>query len=209
MSVDIQIMERPEWVSWKDIRQCLYDAHSVNRAKGINMSLYQASSDKLREYIGANGVMLVALDGNKVVGVCGMCEKKDKQWFTKGTYAQLGLGGILPEYSGHGIFRKFIQILEGIAEERSYSAVLSSTHEKNKRRIDISKANGYKLVGYIAVGDHCNVLMAKWPEGSSYSESFRRFRVGLSWITSRVKSLLRPLYHRVKKLISRPSFNDV
>lgn len=203
MSTDIQIMEKPDWVSWEDIRQCLYEAHSVNRAKGINMFLYQASPDKLREYIGENGVMLVALDGNKIVGVCGMCEKKDKQWFTKGAYAQLSLGGILPECSGHGVFRRFIQILERIAEERSYFAVLSSTHEKNKRRIDISKSNGYKLVGYTAVGDHYNVLMAKWPEGSPYSEPYRRFRVGLSWITSRTKSLLRPLYHMVKNRMHR------
>lgn len=200
MAANIQILEKPDWVSWEDIRQCLYDAHSVNRDKGINMQLYHKSPEELYDYIiGANGTMLVALNDSKVVGVGGICERKKKVWFTKGTYALLCLGGIRPEYSGLGIYKRLLQMRERIADERGFSVVLITTHEKNKRIIDITTKNGYKLVGYTIVGDHYNVLMAKWSTGCPYSKIYREYQVCLSWIRVRLCSILRYIKRTVIK----------
>ena len=85
----IQIIEKPDWVSWDDIKQCLFEAHSVNRAKGINMDHYQWPTEKIKESLGENGFMLVALDGDKVVGTAGIGEKFGNKWYSKGRYAYM------------------------------------------------------------------------------------------------------------------------
>ena len=47
MNNDIQIVEKPDWISWDDIKKCLFDAHAINREKGINMANYQWSTENL------------------------------------------------------------------------------------------------------------------------------------------------------------------
>ena len=76
MGNSIQVVEKPDWVSWDDIKQCLYEAHSVNRSKGINMAHYQWPAEKIKESLGENGFMLVALDGNKLVGTAGIGKER-------------------------------------------------------------------------------------------------------------------------------------
>ena len=199
MEPNIQIIEKPDWVSWSAIRQCLYDAHSVNRAKSINMLLYQKTPEELREYIvGANGVMLVALDGEELIGVGGICERTRKVWFTKGTYALMCLAGIRPKYGGLGIYKKLLQMREKISNKREYAVISITTHEKNKRIINISTKNGYKLVGYTRVGDHYNVIMAKWPAGCPYSKFYCNFRLCLSWLHMHLRAYISKCYHVIK-----------
>ena len=107
MNNNIVIVERPDWVSWEDIKQCLVDAHAVNRVAGINMAHYQWPAERIKDSVGENGTMLVALDGNKVVGTAAIVEKKGKSWYAPGRYAYLCFAGILPEYSGQGILLSF------------------------------------------------------------------------------------------------------
>lgn len=188
---DIQIIERSGSVSWEDIRQCLYDAHAVNRAKGINMDLYRKSAEELRKYVvEANGIMLVAMDENKVIGVGGLCEQTRKVWFAKETYAMVCLVGVLSEYSGRGIFTRLLRILEQKAAERSYSLIITSTHEKNERKINISKKNGYRLIGYVRSGDHYNVTLAKWLGICPYSKLYCKLHFYISWVKAHAITLL-------------------
>lgn len=203
MKLEIKIEQKPDWVSWSDIKNCLYESHAVNRAKGINMLLYKASPSQLHEYIGANGVMLVALDGKKLVGTGGICERNDKLWCTKGNYLQICLVGILPEYSGHGIFRQLLDNLEKIAVNRKSPIILTTTHEKNKRKIEISITNGYQIIGYSRVEDHYNVVMAKWLYECPYVKFYVNFRVVLSWLNTRTRTLLRKPYYKIKTIICK------
>lgn len=200
MESDIKIEKKPEWVSWLDIKNCLYEAHSINRAQGINMLLYKAPPSQLCEYIGTNGLMLVALNNKKLVGVGGFIERNDKLWCIRGKYMQICLVGILPDYSGKGLFRQFLDKLEKIAEERNYPVILSTTHEKNKRKIKVSITNGYHIIGYSRVADHYNVVMAKWLTRCPYGKFHFRFKVGLSWVDTRIRTLLRKPYYKIKKI---------
>ena len=78
---DFVIVEKPEWISWDDIRQHLIDAHAENRSNGINMTHYLWPADKIRDSLGNDGVMLVALDNKKLIGTLGFGEKYSKSWY--------------------------------------------------------------------------------------------------------------------------------
>lgn len=191
MLSDIQIIEKPDWVSWEEIKQCLFNAHSVNRAKGINMTHYQWPAEKIREYIGTNGKMFVALDGKKIVGTAAIIEKRGKSWYTNGRYAYLGFDGVIPEYNGRGIFKKMDEFRKEKALSLRYSILLLDTHEKNKKRIHIAKLNGYRLVNYFRVKSdgHCNVVMAKWSDGCPYSKIYCKVRFYFSFFRVHISIL--------------------
>jgi GNAT superfamily N-acetyltransferase len=189
MDSKIQIVEKPEWVSWEEIKQCMMEAHAVNRAKGINMYHYQWPAEQIREFVGENGVMLVALDGKKVVGTAALVDKEGKAWYARGPYAYLGFDGMLPEYSGKGIYKQLWLRREEIARDKGYDVLLFDTHRKNSRVQKIGIKNGYKKVSFFRAksGDHFNVIMVKWLNGCPYSASYCAWR----FFRSKVMSYLR------------------
>ncbi len=184
---NIQIIEKPDWVSWEDIKQCLYEAHSVNRAKDINMTHYQWPAEKIREFVGEKGFMLVALDGNKLVGTAGIAEKFGKMWYANGRYAYECYAGVLPDYAGKGIFKHLEIKREELAMQRGYEILLGDTHSKNIHRQKIATKNGFRLVRFFRASDHYSVVMVKWLNGCPYS----KFYCWMKFQQSKVKTLLR------------------
>ena len=174
MESEIQIMEKPGWVSWDDIKQCLYEAHSVNRAKGINMAHYQWPAEKIQESLGENGFMLVALDGDKLVGTAGIGEKFGNKWYANGRYAYECYASVLPEYAGKGI---------------GYDVLIGDTHSKNTHRIEIALKNGFRLVRFFraASKDHYSVVIVKWLNGCPYSS----FYCWIKFEVSKLQALIR------------------
>ncbi len=188
MDSNIQIIEKPDWVSWDDIQRCLMDAHSVNRAKGLNMARYQWPGEKIRDFLGDKGVMLVALDGRKIVGTAAIADKTGEVWYAKGHYAYLCFAGIHPEYGGRGIYKRLLKQREEIAIARKYNTLLFDTHCHNKRVQEIAKKNGYRLVRFYQVGskDHYSVVMVKWLNDNHYSRWYCIYR----YQKSKLKSFL-------------------
>ena len=197
MISQIKIVEKPDWVTWKDISQCLYEAHSVNRVNGIKMTKYLLPPDKICEYIGANGVMIVALNGETVIGTAALCERYGKKWYAKGRYANLSFGSVLPEYKGQGIYQKLNRMRENIIVSRKYPVILGDTHKKNKRLIKIAKLNGYRLVDCT----YSNVFFAKWTGKCPYSKLYCRYRFCISWIWANIRAVLSVVKHRIIKPI--------
>ena len=186
---NIQIIEKPEWVSWDDIKQCLYEAHSVNRAKGINMAHYQWPSEKIKQSLGEKGFMLVALDGDKLVGTAGIGEKFGNKWYVKGRYAYECYASVLPEYAGKGIYKMLEIRREEKAIEEGYDVLIGDTHSNNSHRIDIALKNGFRLVRFFraASRDHYSVVIAKWLNGCPYSS----FYFWMKFQTSKLHALIR------------------
>lgn len=194
MKDTIQIIQKPDWVSWEDIRQCLIEAHSLNRARGINMTHYQWPADKIRDSLGANGKMLVALDGKIVVGTAAIAEKTGNIWYVQGRFAYICFGSVLPSYSGQGIFRRLDSEREKVASQLGYNVLLFDTHEKNYHRQKIAKKTGYTYVRFFQAQskDHYSVVMAKWLNGCPYS----KFYCWLKYQESKIKVLLRTVIKR-------------
>lgn len=188
MDAHIQILEKPEWISWDDIRHCLYAAHAPNRANGINMTHFQWSTEKFVETIGENGRMFVALDGEVIVGVAAVCERNGNSWYAKGKYAYMGFAGVLPEYTGRGIYNELLMIREDFARRRGYEVMTFVTHQKNNRVQCVALRNGYRFVSFFQASskDHYNVVMAKWVNGCPYS----KFYCKKKYLVSKTKTML-------------------
>ena len=58
MGSEIQIIEKPDWLSWDEIHDVLWKAHEQNRNNCINMSFPALSGEKIRERIEGKGKLL-------------------------------------------------------------------------------------------------------------------------------------------------------
>ena len=165
----IQIEEKPEWVSWDEIHNVLWTAHSDNRDKGVVMRYPSLSGDEIRLKIEGNGKMLVAIEDNKVVGTAAIVKKAASFWCGKGNFAYICFASVLPEYNGKGIYKALDLKREELARSMGLYRMLGDTHENNTHRLTIAKKAGYRFVDYKLYGDHYNVVMVKWLEGCPYS----------------------------------------
>ena len=71
----IQVIEKPDWVSWEEIHQVLWKAHEENRRKGMYMAFPALPGEEIRKKIEGHGKMLVAMDGQKIVGTAAIIVK--------------------------------------------------------------------------------------------------------------------------------------
>lgn len=179
MDNSIQIVEKPDWISWDEIREVLWESHAENREQGINNALPSKSSDELRRFVGDRGKMFVALEGKKVVATGAVLIKNNRKWYSKGDYAYVCLGAILPEYRRRGIYFPFEKILEAYAKSFS-SLLVIDMHENNKTPQKLKLREGFQYVAYKACKDHYNVVMAKWFNESPYPLWYIKFRFQLS-----------------------------
>lgn len=181
MNKDIKIVEKPNWVSWDEIHNVIDEAHAENRDKGIEMRHSSLSGDEICREIGDSGVMLVALDGRKVVGTAAIVDKNGKKWYVSGRYAYVCFDAVLPEYSGNGIFKKLDLQREILAKNNGYKMLVFDTHHKNIRRQQIAAKNGYIYVRFFQSSyGHNFVVMAKWLNDCPFTNRFIVSRYKLS-----------------------------
>lgn len=192
MDSNIQIIEKPDWVSWDEIKECLVEAHAANRAKGINMAHYQWPVEKIKDSIGENGVVLIALDGEKVVATAAIVEKFGKTWYANGRYAYMCYAGVLPEYNGRGLYHLLTKKREEIARLKRFETIVFDTHSDNKRIQTIALCNGYRFVRLFraASKDHYSVVMVKWLNGSPYSSFYCKVRYAVSCLKARMRAIV-------------------
>ena len=112
MKSDIQIIEKPDWVSWDDIHEVLWKAHEQNRERGINMAFPSLQGERIREKIEGCGKMFIALVDDVVVGTGAVTKKRHNLWCGKGEYGYLCFASVLPEYIGMGIYKSLREYIE-------------------------------------------------------------------------------------------------
>lgn len=193
MGNGIRVIEKPDWVSWEAVKDCIVAAHAVNREKGIRMSHTDWTADRIKESLGREGKMFVALDGEKIVGTAAVSVRERTSWYVQGRYAFMGFAGILPDYGGKGIYRELIRKREAYARELGLKLFLLDTHKDNKRVQQIAQINGYRYVGYShANKDHYNVVMAKWPDGCPFSSFYCSYK----YLVTKLKVVAYALIHK-------------
>ena len=199
MEVNIQIVEKPDWVSWDVIHNVLWKAHEHNREKGIIMSYPSLSGGEIKAKIGDKGKMFIALDGEKVVGTLALIKKTGKKWYCSGNYGYLCFGAVLPDYSGKGIYRALYQLAEPTAKQMGLTLLTRDTNENNARMLKITKKEGYHFVEYKAYKDHFNIVRAKWLLECPYSTSYIKFRFLLSRFLVKTRYRIDPNKGKVKR----------
>lgn len=183
----IQITEKPDWVSWDEIHEALMRAHAFNREHGIIMRKPSLPGDEIRQELGKDGRMFVALSDNHVVGTAAIISKKSKTWYTHAPYGYMCFASVLPEYNGKGIYKRLCDKRECIAKEMGLTGLYIDTHNKNTHVISISLKNGFKRVAVKGCKDHWNVVMFKWINGCPYSDS----RCKIEFYKSKIITLLK------------------
>lgn len=196
MESNIQIVEKPDWVTWDEVHEVLVKAHAQNRANGINMRKPTLPGEEIAKEVGNEGKMFVALDGRRVVGTSAIVVKRKSYWCggKQDCYASVCFDSVLPEYNGLGIFKKLDLRREKESQLMGIDKMLGDTHEKNQHRLTIAQKAGYKFVDYKFCGDHYNVVWVKWLNGCPYSD----FRC---WYEFHKRKLIVKVKTKLKSLI--------
>ena len=199
MEQNIQIIEKPDWVSWDEIHDVLWAAHKENRQKGINMRLPTMTGEELRKFIEGRGKMFVAMDGERVIGTLAFIVKEGNKWYNRGRYCYSCLGSVLPESNSKGVFRALMKSIVDAAEESGLNVFIHDTNENNARIQRIIAQRGHVLVGYKACNDHYNKIYAKWLNKCPYPTWYIKFRALLSKLYVKTRYKMVPGKGKVKR----------
>ena len=205
MDNTIQIIEKPEWVSWDVIHDVLWAAHAENRNVGIIMSTAFLSGEELKKKIEGRGTMFVALIQGKVVATAAIIKMKASLWCVNGECAYMGFASVLPEYKGKGIYKALCLRWEEEAKRWGVNYMLLNTHSNNNKVIAYNLKNGYKCVDIIKYDDHINVKMVKWMNGCPYSDWYIKIQFKKQILYRYVKHWLLKLYHLVRSTDMAPT----
>lgn len=160
---EIEIIERPESVSWEQVSFVLKKAHEDNVRNGIVLPYPQLPPWEIKEKIeGQGGVLFVALSGEQLVATGAVRIIKKNIWCGSGDYAYCCFAAVLPEYAGRGIYRRIEIAEEEYAKSKGINRMMFDTDERNKRILSISKKNGYRFVDYRIREERKSVLLVKW-----------------------------------------------
>ena len=162
MTSSIQIIEKPDWVSWNEIHEVLWAAHTQNREKGVNMAFPALHGNEIREKIEGHGIMFVAIADEKVVGTAAIIVRSYNFWCGVGKYAYFCFASVLPEYEGQGIYKQLNIEREKKTQEIGLKRIKIDTHERNTHLLKIAKKVGFKNVDVSIYKDHYNIVMVKW-----------------------------------------------
>lgn len=170
MNNDLQIIEKPDWVSWDDIHEILWEAHAENRAKGVYMRYPSLPGNEIRQRIEGKGKMFVAVEKEKLIGTAALVFKDKSLWCGKGTYGYCCFASVLPSKQGGGVYKALCDHREQLARNAGVDRMLMDTNENNKLECSIVKKAGYKPVGMSFWNDHYNIVFVKWLDGCPFSD---------------------------------------
>lgn len=192
---NIQIIEKPDWISYEDIHSCLYAAHIGNFEKGFHVRTAFMAGQEIEKYLGKTGKCFVALDGDKLVGTTSFRIVNRNYWCVKGEVVDRVLVGVLPEYQGQHISIMLFKKIEEEARKNGYKYIETRTAEQN----EIMKKNnlkcGYRYIDFWCTkSDHYTVVMLYWLAGCPYNKmrtaiffEIKKFLIKLRYMPGRRK----------------------
>lgn len=169
MKSSIQIIEKPDWVSWDEIHEVIWKAHEKNRERGVFMRYPSLSGKEIQERIDGKGKMFVVIVNGEIIGTGAVVAKELTMWCGKGEYAYYCFASVLTEYQGNGIYKELCQRREKEVRDMGLSRILMDTNENNQRELDVARRNSYKAVSLKCYKNHYNTIMVKWLDGCPYS----------------------------------------
>ena len=192
---NIQYLEKPEWVSWDSVLECIRKSHKVNDKRGFHMLNQEMTVDELQNKL-QDGLCFVALEGDKVIGTGSTIIKKGNRWWSRGRRVAYNcLDAILPDYQGTDVYFGLREIRSQYLKKAGVDIIQFNTAEHNKVVQKIALKRGAKYVMYSATGKGANyysVIMANWLNGCPFSDRFCNFMFKLSKFV--VKAIWKPGY---------------
>lgn len=175
---DIEIMEKPDYISYERIREVLQDAHKSNIENGIVLHTTTFTAQEIEEYIGEEGKCFVAISENDVLGTASYRIIDRSSWYVQGKVVDEILVGVRPEFKGMHIYSKLYEAIERDALKNGYELIVFNTAEKNVRKRKISSSHGFVNLSFFAAedNDHYSVVMGKWLQQCPYSSAKIRIK---------------------------------
>ena len=170
-------MEKPDWVPWEDVIDCIRAADTVNQKKGLHMHIATVKPDEMKEDL-KDGKCFVALHEGKVVGTTSYKIRKLRRWYRRGKVIYYSYDGILPEYRGTDVYFALKEIQNKSVKESGIRVHQFHTAEKNKTVIKINLKYGFKLVLFKPNSlnlHYYSVTMVKWEDGCPFPDWFVNF----------------------------------
>lgn len=186
---EIKVMPKPDWVSWEDIHQLLLKANETNEKKGFSVAGLTCSPEELEKQM-KNGLCVIAMHGNKLVGVSACSLNCTKRWYNKKSKsARKFLSGILKSYQGCGVLGEIDKVLNDYIKSCGCDFIVASTAEQNIAMRTKSKMGGYKELTFISFPDtrYYSVIFGLWLGKCPFSDSYIRFRFWLSKIYTKTR----------------------
>lgn len=180
-------MEKPDWVSWEDVIDCIRAADKVNHKKGFHMHIAEVKPDEMKEDL-KGGKCFVAICENKVVGTLSYKIRKLRKWYRWGKVIYYSYDGIRPEYQGTEVYFHLSDLREKNIKETGIRVYQFHTAENNKIVIKMNLIYGYKLVLFRPKKkgfDYYSVTMVKWEDGCPLPDWYLKFVYGLSKFVSK------------------------
>ena len=192
---NIRILEKPDWISYDQIHELLYQAHQSNRDKGFDVKTAHMTGEELEKHIGETGKCFVALDGDKLVGTTSYRILDRDYWCAKGKVVDRVLAGVSPDYKGKHISSMLFSKIVEIAKQEGYQYIESRTAEENEIVQKINIKDGYRYIDFLSTKtDHYTVVMLQWLNGCSYPKwrtnfhfKWRRILIKLRFKPGRIK----------------------
>ena len=183
---NIRVFEKPDWVTWDDIAECIHIGQATNNKKGFDMAFGHLSPDQLQSAIKGNtgeGYTFVALnEQNKVVGTASLSIENLKKWWHRGRSACRCMGATLPEYRGTEVYFSLLDKLEEKENELGINVIWGTTSENNLEVIKIHKKLKFKFV-YLSPSprhrEYYSYVFVKWKKGCPYKDCFLNFMFNL------------------------------
>lgn len=189
----IEILQKPDSVSWDVIHDIVYKAHESNRKKGVNIQNAHLSGEQLKESLGVDGVCFVALDGDKVVATASVAFHTLNTWYARVQKVGYGtLAAVLPEYKGRHLFSKLEKVRVSYVCAKGCTGFYVKTAEKNIEMRNIKKKHGYfeVSIGRTLFNPHNYITLYKWLDRRPFPAGYIRLRFFISWLILKIKLII-------------------
>ena len=185
---DIQFMEKPDWVSWDDVMDCIQAADTVNQKKGLHMHIAEVKPDEMKEDL-KDGKCFVALCDNKVVGTTSYKIRNLRRWYRFGKVIYHDYEGIRPEFRGTDVYLNLCELKYNDVIKTGIRVLQCHTAAQNKTMIKLNLKYGFKLVFFRPnkIGlDYYSVTMVKWEDGCPFPNWYLKSIFNLSKYISKI-----------------------
>lgn len=181
---EIHIIEKPERISYEDIRVLLHKAHQENISKGIVLRTLTYSAEELENQVRENGgTTFIAMDGEKLVGTMSCWTANCNRWCYKGTVMKMMRVGVDPSYRGRGIASMLYEQVEEITKNKQIKVVYFDTADNNERMLQFGEKVGFIKVSFF-INDEGKYFIGlmKWLDKCPFPKLVFKLRLQLQKI---------------------------
>ncbi len=209
---EIKVIPKPDWVSWEDIHQLLLKANKTNEKRGFSVAGLTCPPEELEKQM-ENGLCVVAMHGDKLVGVSACSFNCVQRWYNKKEKsARKFITGILKSYQGCGILGEIDRVLDDYIKKSGCTFIVASTAVMNTTVRKKAHLSGYKELTYISFSDtlYYSVIFGRWLGECPFSDGYIKLRFLLSKIYTKTRykvgkverfTILHFIWKRMKRLL--------